>query len=164
MNEVVYAIVAILVWGVVATLGLTLIMFASQKLGWSRMNWSLLVGTLFTGDRYVATILGFLLNFFGGCLIAFLYFLFFALLGTASWWLGALVAFLHGCVLLGVLLPVLVYGHPRIASEYDGAVARRRLEPPGFLALNYGSRTPLVTLAAHVAYGAILGMGYGPLL
>ena len=31
------------------------------------------------------------------------------------------------------------------------------LEPPGFLMLNYGARTPLVTLVAHIAYGAIVG-------
>jgi len=28
------------------------------------------------------------------------------------------------------------------------------------MALNYGSRTPLVTMAAHVAYGAVLGAFY----
>ena len=31
------------------------------------------------------------------------------------------------------------------------------LEPPGFLMLNYGRSTFVVTLAAHVAYGAIVG-------
>jgi hypothetical protein len=34
------------------------------------------------------------------------------------------------------------------------------LQPPGFLALNYGRRTPLVTVAAHLLYGAILGAFY----
>ncbi|MBT2457121.1 hypothetical protein [Streptomyces sp. ISL-86] len=31
------------------------------------------------------------------------------------------------------------------------------LEPPGFLMLNYGRGTPTVTLAAHLAYGTIVG-------
>ncbi|WP_330285534.1 hypothetical protein [Streptomyces sp. NBC_00576] len=31
------------------------------------------------------------------------------------------------------------------------------LEPPGFLMLNYGPGTPTVTLAAHLAYGTIIG-------
>jgi hypothetical protein len=31
------------------------------------------------------------------------------------------------------------------------------LEPPGFLMLNYGRRTPIVSVLAHVAYGAIVG-------
>jgi hypothetical protein len=32
------------------------------------------------------------------------------------------------------------------------------LEPPGLLALNYGIRTPAVTIAAHIAYGIVLGL------
>ena len=36
------------------------------------------------------------------------------------------------------------------------------LEPPGLLALNYGRETPLVTLFAHVVYGAILGTFLSP--
>jgi hypothetical protein len=31
------------------------------------------------------------------------------------------------------------------------------LEPPGFLMRNYGPQTPLVSLAAHIAYGAVVG-------
>jgi hypothetical protein len=36
----------------------------------------------------------------------------------------------------------------------------RRLEPPSFLALNYGQRTPFSVLLAQVAYGAVLGAFY----
>lgn len=164
MSGGVLAIVGILVWGTIATFGLTAIMFASQKLGWSRMNWSLLVGTIFTGDRHAATVLGFVLNFLGGCLLAFFYFLVFALVGRANGWIGAVAGLVHGLVLMTVFLPVLANVHPRIASEYDGPSERRRLEPPGFLALNYGYRTPLVTLMAHLAYGLVLGCGFQRLL
>lgn len=160
-GEVIHVILSILVWGVLATLGKLSLMFASQKFGWSRMNWSLLVGTVFTGDRHVATLLGFLLNFFIGCFVAVFYFLAFALVGTASAGWGALVGLAHGAVLLTVFLPLLTTLHPRIASEYGGAMVGKRLEPPGFLALHYGVRTPLVTLAAHAVYGAVLGGGYG---
>lgn len=162
--EVLLAILGVLVWGAIATLCMTSIMFASQKLGWSRMNWSLLVGSLFTGDRHGAATLGFVLNFFGGCLLAFLYFVMFALMGKANWWMGAIAGTLHGVLMLAVFLPLLSYGHPRLASEYDGASSRKRLEPPGFLALNYGSGTPAVTLLAYGAYGIILGSGFGLLL
>jgi hypothetical protein len=31
------------------------------------------------------------------------------------------------------------------------------LEPPGFLLVNYGSRTAIWTLIVHGAYGAIVG-------
>jgi len=50
--------------------------------------------------------------------------------------------------------------HPRMASEQQGPTPTRQLEPPGFLALNYGRRTPLSVLLAHLVYGAILGAFY----
>lgn len=50
--------------------------------------------------------------------------------------------------------------HPRMASETTGPEPTRALEPPGFLTLNYGRRTPSITLIAHVAYGVILGAFY----
>jgi hypothetical protein len=36
----------------------------------------------------------------------------------------------------------------------------RQFEPPGFLALNYGRRTPISVLLAHLIYGAIIGTFY----
>ncbi|MCR4347837.1 MAG: hypothetical protein NUV55_11640 [Sulfuricaulis sp.] len=36
----------------------------------------------------------------------------------------------------------------------------RALKPPGFMALNYGRQTPLITLLAHVVYSAMLGGFY----
>jgi hypothetical protein len=50
--------------------------------------------------------------------------------------------------------------HPRMASEQQGPTVVRQLEPPGFLALNYGIQTPLSVIAAHVLFGAILGAFY----
>jgi hypothetical protein len=44
-----------------------------------------------------------------------------------------------------------------MVSEYYGPTPNRRLQPPGFMALNYGRQTPIVTIAAHVVYGAIIG-------
>ena len=35
-------------------------------------------------------------------------------------------------------------------------------EPPGPFAVNYGLATPLVTIAAHVVYGAVLGLTLHP--
>jgi hypothetical protein len=42
---------------------------------------------------------------------------------------------------LAFALPLLPYVHPRMASEYHAANAIRQLEPPGFLAMNYGYHT-----------------------
>jgi hypothetical protein len=53
--------------------------------------------------------------------------------------------------------------HPRMAAEDQGPDPTPMLQPPGFLALNYGKRTPLVTVVAHIVYGAIVAAAYPPL-
>jgi hypothetical protein len=44
-----------------------------------------------------------------------------------------------------------------MASEYHGVSAPRQLEPPGFLAMNYGYGTPVSTLVGQIVYGLALG-------
>lgn len=78
----------------------------------------------------------------------------------ATWWLGAPIGLVHGMFVLVVAMPIIPGMHPRMVSEYFGPTPNRRLQPPGFLALNYGRRTPVVTLLAHLVYGAILGAFY----
>lgn len=63
----------------------------------------------------------------------------------------------HALFVLNVGMPVLPDLHPRMASTYDGPTPTRQLEPPGFLALNYGRNTSVITLFAHVVYGTLLG-------
>lgn len=153
---------AVLVWGLVATIALTTIMYGSQGAGLSRLSLPFLVGTCVTADRSRAVVWGFLIYTLGGWGFALLYAWLFTVLLMATWWLGAALGLLHSLFLLTVALPVLPHMHPRMASEYSGPTATRRLEPPGFMALNYGRRTPLITIAAHMVYGAIIGAGYSP--
>ena len=47
-----------------------------------------------------------------------------------------------------------------MASEQRGPTPTRLLEPPGFLGLNYGERTPISVMLAHLVYGGILGAFY----
>lgn len=151
----------VLLWGLVATAAMTTILQGSQGLGLSRLSLPFLLGTVFTAERRRANVVGFCLYMLGGWGFAALYYLAFnAVDEKASWWFGAGLGLLHGLFLLTVILPVLPYVHPRMASEHDGPTATRRLEPPGFLGLNYGRRTALTTLLGQVLYGAILGAAY----
>jgi hypothetical protein len=47
-----------------------------------------------------------------------------------------------------------------VPSSLETDQSTRQLEPPGFLALNYGRRKPLSVLLDHLAYGGILGGFY----
>ena len=150
-------ILSVLLWGFAATAALSGVMFGAQRLGYSRLSLPFLMGTLFTGDRSAANALGLVLYLLGGWLFGFVYYFIFAAIGRSGWLLGGAIGLVHGLVLLVMLLPLLPYMHPRMATEYEGPTRGRRLQPPGFLALNYGYRTPLTTLVAHALYGAILG-------
>ena len=135
---------------------MTTILQGSQGLGLSRLSLPFLVGTLFTANRNRAVVIGFIAYTIGGWLFAMLYFLFFASIGFATWWLGALLGFLHGVFLLAARCRCSLcasahgFGVRRAAERYI-------LEPPGFFGLNYGRRTPITTLVAQVVYGATLG-------
>jgi hypothetical protein len=151
---------SILLWGFVATIVLTTIMQGGQSLGLSRMSLPFIVGTMFTPSRDRAALVGFLVHLLNGWLFALLYALAFESWHRATWWLGAAIGLVHGLAVLVALMPVLPGFHPRMATEQRGPEPTRELEPPGFLALNYGRRTPLLALLAHLVYGAIIGGFY----
>ena len=144
--------------GFVGTLVLTTIMHGANELGLTRMDLAFLLGTTVTDDRRRAKGIGYLFHFVLGLGFALAYAAFFAIVGRSSWWLGALAgglqAFFTSTVLVNVLLPVV---HPRMGTPESAANQVALIEPPGFLMLNYGRSTFLVTLVAHLAYGAIVG-------
>jgi hypothetical protein len=145
------------VWGLAATTVLTTLMAGSQGLGLTRMSLPYMLGTLVTPDRDRAKILGIGLHLVNGWLFALLYLAIFHVWGGAGIARGALVGAIQAAFVLAVLMPAFPGLHPRMAGEHHGPSRRRQLEPPGFLALNYGYQTPVTVLIAHVVYGAILG-------
>jgi hypothetical protein len=145
-------------FGLVATAVLTSIMIAAQLAGFSRLDLPLILGTLVTEDPDRARVTGFLIHLAVGQGFALGYAASFALLGIATWWLGALLGLLHVAVALTVIVPLLAGVHPRMASNRAGPESTAGLEPPGLLGLNYGAQTPAVAVAAHLAYGVALGL------
>lgn len=144
--------------GFIGTMALTTMLRAAGEMGLTRMDLAFLLGTMVTDRRRTAKGIGYLFHFLLGIGFALLYGAFFAIVGYASWWLGALLgvvqAIFVGTVLVNVLLPLV---HPRIGTPETAANEIALIEPPGFLMLNYGRNTFLITLAAHIVYGAIVG-------
>jgi uncharacterized membrane protein YagU involved in acid resistance len=147
-------------WGFVGTVVLTGLLSGSQGLGLTRMNLPFMVGTMATPNRDRAKLVGFGLHFLNGWLFAAVYIAAFQSWRRANWWLGALIGVVHGLFVLVAGMPLLPALHPRMASEQQGPTPTRQLEPPGFLALHYGRRTPISVMLAHIVYGAILGAFY----
>lgn len=151
---------SILLWGFASTLVLTTILLAGQAFGLTRIDMPFIVGTVFTPARDRAKIYGYAVHIVNGWLFAVVYALFFQNVHRATWWFGAILGSLQGIVVLVALLPLLPGVHPRMVSDFRGPEPTRLLEPPGYLAMNYGRLTPLLTLVAHTLYGAILGAFY----
>lgn len=149
-----------LLWGLVATGMLTMMASAGRRMHMTRMNMPYMLGTLFTGHRDRAVAAGFAAHFVNGLLFSLIYVFIFESLGLATWWTGALLGLLHAGFVLIVVIPGLPHMHPRMASEVHGPSPARQLEPPGFLALHYGPRTPIAMTLVHIIYGAILGGFY----
>ncbi len=147
-------------WGFVGTVVLTSLLSGGQALGLTRMSFPFMLGTMLVPDRNRAVAIGFALHFLNGWLFAFIYTAAFESWGRAAWWLGAAIGLVQAFFILAVAMPLLPALHPRMASERQGPTPTMQLEPPGFLALHYGRRTPLAVLIAHVAYGALLGAFY----
>jgi hypothetical protein len=139
---------------------LTGIMRSAQSVGITRMDIPLMLGTIATPDRDRAKVAGFVTHMLNGLLFSTVYIAAFHSWRRSGALLGALVGLVHGLFVLLTVIPLLPGVHRRMASDFTGPQPTTRLEPPGFLALNYGRSTPVVTLVAHVVYGAILGAFY----
>lgn len=144
--------------GVAGTLAMTTALSAASQLRLTRMDIPFLLGTAYTDDRTRARVVGYALHFVVGLGFALAYYAGFVVLGRAGWLLGLVFGFAHalfaGTTLVNVLLPAV---HPRMGTPSSAADSSPLLEPPGFMLLNYGRATPVVTILAHLAYGAIVG-------
>lgn len=157
-------ILGALAGGLVGTVVLTSGLRLAQELGWTRMDVPLLLGTAFTASRSRAEVIGYAVHFVNGILFALAYAFVFAATDRADWLLGLGLGFVHalfaGGALVNVLLPAV---HPRMGTPWSDAEETPLLEPPGFMLLNYGRATALVTVVLHLAYGAIVGAFAGGL-
>ena len=144
--------------GFIGTLVLTTLLRAASELRLTRIDLPFLLGTVVTTDRLRAKALGYLFHFFFGFFFALGYYALFRALGRAGWSLGLAFGLVHGVftgsALVNVLLPVV---HPRMGTPLSSIESEALLEPPGFMMLNYGRGSPLASLVAHVAYGALVG-------
>lgn len=150
-----------LVWGFAATVVLTMLLATSHAFGLTRMSIPYILGTMVTPNRDLARVLGIVMHLFNGWVFSIIYVLAFESYGApAPWWLGVATGAIHATFVLTVALPALPAIHPRMASERRGPTVARMLEPPGFLAMNYGWQTPISVLFSHMVFGLILALFY----
>jgi hypothetical protein len=147
--------------GLVGTIMLTTSLRLAQELGLTRMDIPLLLGTVFTAHRSRANVIGYALHFVNGLLFSLAYYAIFRAVGHAGWLFGLALGLVHGLFAGGALVNVLLPAvHPRMGTPWSDAEETPLLEPPGLFLENYGPRTAIGNLAAHLLYGAVVG-GFG---
>jgi hypothetical protein len=149
-----------IMWGFAATVVLTTILASGRGLGLTRMDMPFMLGTMFTTNRNRAKVYGFLVHLLNGWIFAFIYVAAFEAAGVSNWLFGAAIGLVQASFVLTVGMDLLPTIHPRMASEQYGPDPTKQLQPPGFLAKNYGNRTPIATFIAHLVFGGILGFFY----
>jgi hypothetical protein len=153
-------LVSALVWGFGATIVLTTILRSSQALGQTRIDLPFILGSMITANRDQAKVLGYVIHVLNGWAFSLIYAAAFESAARADLALGLAIGLVHGAFVVVVGMPLLPAFHPRMASDAWGPEPTRQLEPPGNFGLNYGWSTPVVTLLAHLVFGAILGTFY----
>ena len=152
------SVLGALAGGLLGTFVLTTVLRTASELGLTRVDLPFLLGTAVTKDRARAKAIGYVAHFGFGLLFSLAYAVFFLVVDASGWLLGALLGLAHGLfagtALVNVLLPVV---HPRMGKPWTDARSSPLIESPGFLMLNYGTGTPVVSLIAHILYGAIVG-------
>ena len=151
---------SILLWGFAATIVLTALTILGQSRGLTRIDLPFIIGTMVTSNRDRARFVGTMIHLANGWVFAIIYALFFENMHAATWWFGALIGAAQGLFVVVALLPVLPGIHPRMVSDFRGPEPTRLLEPPGFLAQNYGRSTAAVLVFVHAVYGLVLGLFY----
>jgi hypothetical protein len=144
--------------GVIGTLVLASSLRLGSALGWTRIDLPFLLGSMITSSHSSAAPVGYAIQSVVGLAFSLVYYGIFAAVDLAGFAFGAALGLAHGLftatVLVNAFLPAV---HPRLGSGSTDASRAPLLALPGFLLLHYGRRTPVITVAAHVAYGCIVG-------
>jgi hypothetical protein len=119
-----------------------------------------MLGTMVTPNRDRAKVIGVGIHLVNGWVFSLIYVAAFHLWGGPAWWKGAAIGLVHSLFVLTAGMSAMPGIHPRMASVRQGPTVVRQLEPPGFLAIHYGIRTPISVVLAHVVFGIVLGTFY----
>ena len=137
--------------GFVATILAAAFFWVARSFGWSRFSPSLHLGCIFFRNPrspVTETAGFFLLLALGSSVVPALYASAMALLGTPSWPAGLGLGALHGFAAAAAL--------PLLGTV--SACVRAGSEPrPGIFGIEWGWPTPLVVVAGHMLYGAVVG-------
>ncbi len=153
-----------LVAAAVATLVMTALMWMAASMGMTRMDMSLMLGSMFRRDTDAARRIGLPIHFLNGLAFGLVYALVWWALDpepSSAWWIGLIFGAVHGMVAI-VMMPVMSTVHPRVRESAtgagEGAAGEVALPRFGFGGTGFGSMTPVGILMGHLVFGLVWGL------
>jgi uncharacterized membrane protein YagU involved in acid resistance len=128
--------------GLAGTAVMTVLMYVAPMMGMQKMDIVGMLGSMFTANKGVATMLGLMAHFLAGAVFALIYALLWSIgFGSVTWLWGLVFGAVHGIVAM-VVVPLLMRMHPRATEMAGGAVAKAGM------------------LMAHLVYGLTVALVY----
>jgi hypothetical protein len=158
--------------GFVGTVVMSAAMGMARLANMTRMPpFPLILGTMVTGDRRRATLMGAFAHYvvMGTVVFGLAYAALFRAFDSASWAVGLGIGVVHGLIVGVMAMPMMPAMHPRMERAV-GAVGgdsvletggEVRVSPPGLLGARWGPVTPLGVLVGHMIYGVVVALVYG---
>lgn len=150
-----------LVAGFAATLVMTPLMQMGAAMGMTRMNMTVMLGSMFRRDADSARRIGTALHFMNGIVFGLAYALVWWALDPAienAWWIGPIFGAVHSVVAM-VMMPVMSGMHPRVEGRGETTEGSDVVLPRfGFGGTGFGAMTPVGVLMGHLVFGLVWGL------
>ena len=135
-------LVGAIVPGLAGTAAMTVLMYVAPMMGMPKMDIVGMLGSMFTTNKGLATVLGLIAHFMAGVVFAILYALLWSAgIGSATWVWGLVFGVVHGIVAI-VMIPLLMRLHPRAPEMAGGLMAKAGM------------------LVAHLIFGLVVALVY----
>ena len=135
--------VAVIIAGLAGTVAMTILMYLAPLMGMPKLDIIAMLGTMFTSNKTVSTIIGVMAHLMMGVVFAFIYALLWSFgIGSPTWLWGLIFGALHG-LLVYMIMPMINRMHPR-PVEMEG-----------------GTKLAVGMLMVHMLYGLVVALVYG---
>jgi len=133
---------AVIIAGLAGTVAMTILMYLAPLMGMPKLDIIAMLGTMFTSNKTVSTIIGVMAHLMMGVIFAFIYVLLWSFgIGSPTWLWGLIFGAVHGLVVY-MIMPMINRMHPR-SVEMEG-----------------GTKMAVGMVMVHMVYGLVVALVY----
>jgi len=133
---------AVVIAGLAGTVAMTILMYLAPLMGMPKLDIIAMLGTMFTSNKTVSTIIGVMAHLMMGVVFAFIYALLWSFgIGSPTWLWGLIFGAVHGLVVY-MIMPMINRMHPR-SVEMEG-----------------GTKMAVGMVMVHMVYGLVVALVY----